>query len=176
MLYLRSEYVKLTGNPVFVFCEMLDVFDCSRIDVFQISSRLMNVQNMVVKPFAFEKHLVQFFSLCFVQSLLDYLALEDFADLILTTSCCSKASCFDRSFLFVWTCQSVVFFAFHLILFTLETIATLLEFVFYLNLFVILFTLETIAAKEGDLCEFIFVNNLFRSCCQRNTAKSRQLP
>lgn len=63
---------------------MFDFFDVCRIDVLQRLSVLMDVQDMVIESFSFDKQFFKFFFLFLVQSFFDYFAFEDFADLVST--------------------------------------------------------------------------------------------
>ena len=73
---------------------------------------------MIVESLTFNKQPLKLFFLSLIQPLLNYLALEDFSNLVLATRSGRKASCFDSSFLLVGADSSLVVF-FHLNLFTL---------------------------------------------------------
>ena len=65
---------------------MADRLDVCRVELSQLDSVVsLQVQDMVVEPFAFYKQHLQLFTLFLVQPFLDNLAFIDFADLMLPT-------------------------------------------------------------------------------------------
>lgn len=116
-LLLRCrEILQVLIDLVFVFVESFYLLDVSCIDPGQ-ADVFVKVQDMIVEPFAFDEEHLELFSLPFVQTLLDYLALVCSEDLVKTTSAGILHTRLDLALLAFGARSSLVVFL-HLILFT----------------------------------------------------------
>ena len=109
LFLLRAKMVKLWDNFIAIFVKMLDFFDASCVDVSELYAIPLHCKDMVVEPLSFNKQHLQLFSLFVVESLLNNLALIDFADLMLA----AKWSCLLRhlylALLLIWALKSIVY-------------------------------------------------------------------
>ena len=94
MLQLRDDFI-------LVFVKMLDIFDASCVDVFELYAISLHCKNIVVEPFALNKKHHQLFFLFFVQTSFNNLAFKDFADLMLTSKRCRLFRHFYLALLFI---------------------------------------------------------------------------
>jgi hypothetical protein len=116
LLLCCREILQILIDFVFVFIEAFYLLDVSCIDPGQ-TDVFVKVQNMVVKPLAFDEEHLEFFSLSLVQTFLDDFALVSLDDLVKTTGTGILHTRLDLALLAFGARSSLVVFL-HLILFT----------------------------------------------------------
>ena len=116
LLLRRRKILQVLIDLVFIFVEAFYLLDISRIDPSQ-ADIFVKVQDMIIKPLAFDEEHLELFSLPLIQTFLDDFALVSLDDLIKTTSASILHTHFDLALLAFGACLSLVVFL-HLILFT----------------------------------------------------------
>lgn len=116
LLLCCREILQVLINLVFVFVEAFYLLDVSCINPGQ-ADVFVKVQDMVIKPLAFDEEHLELFSLSFVQTFLNDFALVSLDDLVKTTGASILHTCLDFALLAFGACPSLVVFL-HLILFT----------------------------------------------------------